>query len=207
MHKLCDLFKKNKKPLQIDMNNIPKHIGFIMDGNGRWATKRGLPRSFGHREGVNALTRVLDYCFELGVEVVSVFAFSTENFKRDKAEVDYIFELIKEFIVKKADDAVKKDTQIKIMGDYFDKRVPKDVQNALTTSIEKTKNCKKHILNIGFIYGGRAEIVNAVNNIIKDNKKSVSEEEFSKYLLCFGKWLIVSFIFQRHIGQILIKIQ
>ncbi len=168
------------------MNNLPKHIGFIMDGNGRWAKKRGLPRSLGHKEGVNALERVCDYCFSIGINNISLYAFSTENFKRDKDEVNYIFNLLKEYLQKKESRIIENKIKINIMGDYLNSAIPDDVKTLIKNIVEKTASFDK-ILNIGLAYGGRAEIVGAVNKIIKEKKQFVSEAEFSNYLYTAGQ--------------------
>ena len=162
-------FKRKKK--EINLSALPKHIGFIMDGNGRWAKKRGLPRSLGHKAGVDALERVCDYCFSLGINHISLYAFSTENFKRDIEEVSYIFKLLKEYLEKKEEKILKNEIRINIMGDYINSAMPKDAKDAITNIVNKTAKFKTKILNIGLAYGGRAEIVNAVNKIIKDKKE------------------------------------
>lgn len=175
------LFKK-KNAIKIDPNNIPVHIGFIMDGNGRWAKEKGLPRSLGHRAGVDALSRVLEYCYNVGVKYMSVYALSTENFKRPKTEVDYILNLVEEFINKKLQNALEKDIRICVMGDLDFKELPSNVKKSLLNAVDKTKNCKKFVLNLGFCYGGRHEIVSAVNKILKDDIKVVDEKTISDYL-------------------------
>lgn len=178
---------KRKPKLELDMTNIPKHIGFIMDGNGRWAKKRGLPRVLGHRAGVSAMERVIDACLKFGVKSISLYAFSTENFKRDKAEVDYIFSLVKEFIDKKTEHALEHDIKINVMGDLSDIRIPKAIEESLVIAQEKTKDCKTMTINLCFSYGGRSEIIRAVNNIINSGKTHVSEEEFKDYLYTAGQ--------------------
>lgn len=172
---------------EIDPNNIPRHIGFIMDGNGRWATRRGLPRTAGHRAGVDALTRVLESCNEFGVEVVSVYAFSTENFKRKDEECKYIFNLIKEFIEEKTKDLIKNDTRLVVAGDlsYSDK-LDEDTKNALIKAVDATKNCSSRTFVLCFSYGGRHEIVNAVNSLIKDGKTEITEADIETKLYTSG---------------------
>ena len=177
-------FKKKKTKLQeIDMNNIPKHIAFIADGNGRWATRRGLPRFEGHKEGDKAIRRVLDRCAELGIKVASFYCFSTENFKRPKEEVDYIFNLFRKY-GEKVDKFIEKGYKVRLMGDIS--LFPEDMQKILTDLQEKTKNCDKLIFNFGFGYGARHELCDAINKIIKDGIKTVDEKTLSNYLYTAG---------------------
>lgn len=177
------LKKKNK----IDMNNIPSHIAFIMDGNGRWAKRRGLPRSMGHREGAFALKRVCEACRDLNVKTVTVYALSTENLNRSEKEVNFIFDQAMEFINSELKEAIASDLKINIIGNLNHERLPKDVRESCLKAMEETKDCKTYVLNIAFLYGGRDEIVNAVNKIINDKKESVSEEEFENYLYTAGQ--------------------
>ena len=142
------LFKKVEK---IDQDNIPEHIGFIMDGNGRWAKKRGLARSVGHREGSIAMRRVCEACRDFGVKTITMYALSTENLMRDKKEVDYIFSLAVEFIEKELENAIKNDLKINIIGNLNHKRITDEVYKCFTNAMEKTKNCKTYVLNIAFI--------------------------------------------------------
>ena len=180
------LFSKKKKA-QIDESNLPNHIGFIMDGNGRWAKKRGLPRSLGHREGANALKRVCEACRKLNIKTVSVYALSTENLQRDEDEVNAIFKLIAEFFGTELENAIKNEVKITIIGNVNHPRVPADVKELLLEAEEKTKDFTKYYLNIAFIYGGRDEIVRACNKIIAEKKTEITEEEFSKYLYTAGQ--------------------
>lgn len=178
------LFKKVEK---IDQDNIPEHIGFIMDGNGRWAKKRGLARSVGHREGSIAMRRVCEACRDFGVKTITMYALSTENLMRDKKEVDYIFSLAVEFIEKELENAIKNDLKINIIGNLNHERITDEVYKCFTNAMEKTKNCKTYVLNIAFIYGGRDEIVSAVNRILADGKKQITEAEFGNYLYTAGQ--------------------
>ncbi len=171
--------KKKENSKVLDMSRIPAHIAFICDGNGRWATRRGLPRFEGHKAGVDALKKVIKRCSELGVKVTSFYCFSTENFSRPEAEVNYLFGLfrkLKEF----SSECVKNGIKIRVMGDT--ELFPSDMQDILSEIEEKTQECEKIIVNLGLGYGGRREIVSAVNKILETGAKSVSEEEFSKYL-------------------------
>ena len=176
-------FRKKNKAKELNNENIPKHIAFIADGNGRWATERGLPRFEGHKAGKETIKRVLDRCFERGVETVSLYCFSTENFNRPKEEVEYILNLFRS-MKDIGSSLIKRDARFHLMGDLS--MLPSDIQEQMISITNQTKDCKSHILNFGFAYGGRHEIVSAVNNLIKDGVKVVTEETFEKYLYTAG---------------------
>ena len=165
---------------QIDVNNIPKHIAIIMDGNGRWAKRRMLPRLAGHKEGVEALKRVTKAGRELGVKVMSFFAFSTENWKRDSEEVNGIFDLVKKHLSENFDSFVNDNIKIVTMGDMS--KLPQDLYQMLLDIQEKTKNNNDFIVNIGLNYGSRAELVRAFNNLAEKNKKNITEEDLKNEL-------------------------
>lgn len=160
---------------------IPKHIAFIIDGNGRWAVKRGLDRSLGHKAGMNTLKNTLNKAFDIGIDVVSIYVFSTENWQRPQKEVDYLIELFREFFKTDYYKDIKQKVKLSIMGDY--KKFPKDIADEIDKNIENSKNYDTpKTLNIGLNYGGQDEIVRAVNNIIKDNVKDVTKDIFNSYL-------------------------
>ncbi|MBE7060678.1 MAG: isoprenyl transferase [Ruminococcaceae bacterium] len=141
------------------MDNIPKHIGIIMDGNGRWAKRRGLKRSDGHRAGAKTLEDITDYCSKIGVKFLTVYAFSTENWKRDKAEVDAIMELIYEYMSNMENLIGGKDCRIRVIGD---RSRLSDKLNAKILEVEDyTKDRTGPTLNIALNYGGRDEILRA----------------------------------------------
>jgi len=145
--------------VKIDMDNIPKHIGIIMDGNGRWAKRRGLKRSDGHRAGAKTLEDITDYCSKIGVKFLTVYAFSTENWKRDKAEVDAIMELIYEYMSNMENLIGGKDCRIRVIGD---RSRLSDKLNAKILEVEDyTKDRTGPTLNIALNYGGRDEILRA----------------------------------------------
>lgn len=141
--------------------NKPKHIGIILDGNGRWALKRKLPRIAGHKEGVFAVERMVKAAREEGIEVVSVFAFSTENWKRDKDEVDGIFALIDDAIDRNKNKLIENNIKLQIMGDIS--RLNLNLQNKITELIKLTENNTGLVFNIGLNYGSRDEILRAAN--------------------------------------------
>lgn len=170
------LFRRNK----IDSSRLPSHIAFIMDGNGRWAKKRGMPRVFGHKVGVQSIFSVIRHCAELGIKVASFYAFSTENWKRDKAEVDEIFRLMHEALREKREEFLSNNLRLNIMGDLS--KINSGLREDVEALIKETGENTGMIVNIALNYGSRAEIVRAVNNIIADGVKSVDEESFSDYL-------------------------
>lgn len=166
--------------MKLDNIKIPCHVGIIMDGNGRWAKERGLNRSKGHEAGYKTLKTTAKYILDSGVKVLSVFAFSTENFNRPKKEVDFLMNLfIKGF---KKNSAFFNKENIKVVFSGRKEPLKKDVIDTMEYLSESTKNNTKGILNICLNYGGRSEIVDAVNHIIKDNLKEVDEEVINNYL-------------------------
>ena len=163
---------------------IPRHIAFIMDGNGRWAKLRGQPRNFGHLEGSKRIEEIVMSSFELGVECVSFYAFSTENWQRPKEEVDKLMSILKSFLKKYLDLLIKNQIKLVISGDLS--KLSKPLVKEITIALEKTKDFSNRIMNIAFNYGGRQEILHAVNTLLKSGKTEVTEEEFSKCLYTSG---------------------
>lgn len=139
---------------------IPNHIGIIMDGNGRWAKMRGLPRSAGHREGANTLRKICLYAESIGLRYLSVYAFSTENFKRSKVEVDFLMNLFVEMFTKEFQEIMEHHVKVVFSGRR--EPLPKKVLKAMDTIVEKTKNNNHLILNICLNYGGQTEILDMV---------------------------------------------
>lgn len=164
--------------------NLPNHIAIIMDGNGRWAKNKSKPRIFGHNEGVATIERISDEVFGLGIKNLTLYAFSTENWNRPEEEVKGLFDLMKKFIKKHSKNLLKKNIKLRIFGsrDRLDEKLISDIENAE----EATKDCTAGTLGICFNYGGRGEIVDAVNNIIKNAIDNVTEETFSNYLYTGG---------------------
>lgn len=147
---------------------IPHHLGIIIDGNRRWAKKRGLPSFYGHKKGLDNVKKIGDYCIERGVKIITLYTFSTENWKRSKTEVTYLMELIKNaFSEKNVADLNNKKIKLRVIGQK--ERLPKSLQEKIQIAEESTKNNNKGILNLAISYGGRPEIVQAIKNII--NKK------------------------------------
>lgn len=164
--------------------NIPNHIAIIMDGNGRWAKKRNKPRLFGHRAGVESIRQTIRACIDEGIEVLSVYAFSTENWKRPKDEVDGIFSLVAKYCKEGEENLNKLGVKVRCMGDIS--KLPDDAKTSLLNLIESTKNNNKFIFNIGLNYGGRAEIINAVNKLLSSGAKSCTEQELADLLYTSG---------------------
>lgn len=160
--------------------NVPNHIAIIMDGNGRWAKNQNKPRVFGHKAGATALRKVMEYCNKMGVQYLTVYAFSTENWKRSKEEVDALMFLFKSYIVSERDKLIE--NKIRFMVSGREEGVSKELMGAIRELEEATSKDYKMTLNIAFNYGGRAEITDAINKMLKEGKTSVTEEEISKYM-------------------------
>ncbi len=166
--------------------NIPNHVAIIVDGNGRWATEKNKSRSMGHKAGADNLNKIIRHAFSKGVKILSVFLFSTENFKRSKEEVDFLMDLFvlhsnKNFLELKEED-------VKVVISGREKPLPKKVLRSVSNLEKETKNNKKHILNICLNYGGQYEIIDAVKKISSDILKNtlsieeIDEKLFNKYL-------------------------
>ena len=161
--------------MTLDPTKLPQHIGIIMDGNGRWAQRRLMPRSAGHRAGVKTLERVMEAVFELGIPYFTVYAFSTENKERPNEEINGLFDLIRDYFKKKLPTFVEKKVSIRILGDksYF----PKELQDVLASAEQQTAAFKDKTFITALNYGSRLEIVRAVNRAV-ENGKSVTEQTF-----------------------------
>lgn len=160
--------------------NIPNHVAIIVDGNGRWAEERGLNRSKGHDEGLKNLKKISDYILTKGVKYLSLFVFSTENFKREKKEVNHLMTLFKKTFKKESNYFLKKN--IKVIFSGSKENLDKSIIKVINETTEITKNCTKGICNICLNYGGQQEIIDAVNKILKNNIEEINKEEFNKYL-------------------------
>ena len=160
--------------------NIPQHVAIILDGNGRWAKKRGLPRTFGHKEGAAALRKIITHAAKLGIKYLTVYAFSTENWKRSQEEVSALMFLFKSYIKNEEKNIMENNIRFMVSGRR--ENVSDSLLEAIDKLQEKSKNNSGLTFNIAFNYGGRAEIIDAVNKILKSGKTSIDEVEFSKYL-------------------------
>ena len=163
---------------QLDNKKIPKHIAVIMDGNGRWARKRGLKREFGHREGKKAVKKIVEACAELKIPNLTLFAFSTENWRRPKKEINYLFKLLENFLTKRLDDIHKQNIRIKILG-Y--KKFSKRLNFLLNFAEKKTIKNSKLQINLALNYGSKLELMNAFKKI-KRNKIKINEKNLEKHL-------------------------
>src|SRR5438034_10310583 len=151
---------------QIDRSALPAHVAIIMDGNGRWARKRGLPRVAGHRAGINAVREVVEGSAELGIPVLTLYAFSVENWKRPRSEVTTLMQLLKEYLKKELENIHKNNIRFRTIGrtDQLDV----SVQHELDKAFVQTRGNTGMIFNVALNYGGRAEIVDAVNRILRN---------------------------------------
>jgi len=145
---------------------VPYHLGIILDGNRRWAKEKGLPSFEGHKKGLETVKKVIKWAKEKGIKILTLFVFSTENWNREKKEVDYLMRLAKLAIGHNLKDIHKKDIKVKIIGQR--EKLPAFLQTAVEKAENLTKNNKIMILNFALSYGGRAEIIEAVKNIIKN---------------------------------------
>lgn len=175
---------------EIILNKPIEHLAIIMDGNGRWAKARGLERHFGHKEACNRIIEVVECCQEYDIKVVSLYAFSTENWKRPKDEIDHIFEYLELFFKKEINRLIEKGVKIIISGELS--VFPENIQKICFESLEKTKANSKTILNICLNYGGKQEIVKAAKELAKDckdgliNVDDISLETFEEHLYTKG---------------------
>lgn len=165
-------------------NVVPTHVGFIMDGNGRWAKLRNKPRNYGHVKGADNVDNVVTWCFEKGVKVVSLYAFSTENWLRPKDEVDKILSLLGKFLKKYADKLIANKVRLIISGDVD--ALPDNLAALCVEKQKQTENFTEKTLNIALNYGGRQELVRAVNLLIKEGKTSVTEQDIASKLYTAG---------------------
>jgi len=168
------------------MNNsrFPKHIAIIMDGNGRWAARHGLPKVAGHRQGVETLRGIIKHCRNIGIPVLTVYAFSTENWKRPKKEVEALMRFIEEYIDKEIDNFKKNDIRFNSIGRLD--RLPPAARGKVIWAMDETRANSGLIFNVALNYGGRAEIIDAVNRILDEGHKNIDEEKFSRFLYTDG---------------------
>ena len=171
----------------IQQGLVPEHVGMIMDGNGRWAEEKGLERSAGHKEGVEAIRRVTISASNLGVKVLTLYAFSTENWTRPLKEIQFLMSLPSKFFKRFVPELIENNIKITVTG--FEQKVPNLTKTAIYKAVEDTKDSTGMILNFAFNYGGRAEIVEAVRDISKEvlagniKPDKIDENMISDYLL------------------------
>ena len=162
----------------MEKRNVPKHIGIIMDGNGRWAKQRGLPRSEGHKAGANVFRRICDYADEIGVKYITFYAFSTENWRRPPEEVSALMDLFRAYLreaEERQDENREKGMRIHFLGHR--EGVPEDILDLFDTTEEESKDADRIDVNIAINYGGRLEIVDAVKKIAEKVKNGEIEPE------------------------------
>jgi undecaprenyl diphosphate synthase len=170
----------------IPPKTTPQHIAIIMDGNGRWAKKRGLPRLAGHKAGTENLRRIIKACVEFGVEYLTIYAFSTENWGRPREEVDGLMRIVEDVIEKELNELNVQGVQLRHLG-KLDQLSP-NLQQKVLAAVEQTKHNSRLILNIAFNYGGRDEIVRAIRLMMADDVKpdDINPELVSRYLYTAG---------------------
>jgi len=172
---------------QLDFSRLPRHIAVIMDGNGRWAQKRNLPRIEGHRAGADSVQEVVETCARLGIQFLSLYAFSKENWKRPKKEVATLWKLLRDYLKKEDKVLVENGFQLKVIGQKRD--IPQSVRIELDRVEKLTKTNNKMVILLALNYGGRSEIIDAVKHFIKSNEcslDSLNEEIFSQHLYTAG---------------------
>lgn len=169
---------------KIDFNKLPAHIAFIMDGNGRWAKRRLMPRNVGHSAGVLTVERIVRYSYSIGIKYLTFYAFSTENWKRPEGEVDGIFNILRDYLNKKPDEYIKRGIRVNILGDIS--KLPADLQQACVDICEKTKFGKNLVLNIALNYGSRSEILRAAKLCAEKNLE-LTEQNFAANLYTAGQ--------------------
>ena len=175
--------KKHETAGQVDMGRLPRHIAIIMDGNGRWAKKRGLPRTAGHKVGAEVFRDIATYCQELGIEYLTIYAFSTENWKRPKDEVDTLMSLLEQYLQEAIDTMERDHIRLRVLGDVA------GLSPQLQRMIDETNAISTHYqgfqANICLNYGGRAEILRAAR-LCAEAGEEWTEENFGKYLWSAG---------------------
>ncbi len=183
-------FRKKKRIQPLDHNNIPKHIGIIMDGNGRWAKSKGLPRSAGHRAGAETLKKIVKYCDKIGVKCITAYAFSTENWNRPKAEVDALMELLYNYLQQVEEQFGGTNVILKVIGDRS--ALSDKINAAIDHAEEYTSKNTGLVLNVALNYGGRAEITEAAKALAdkiaqgKRTLRDVSEQDLTELMYTRG---------------------
>ena len=168
------------KLTELDLNRLPAHIAIIMDGNGRWAKKRRLPRIFGHRAGMKTVRETVETCSELGVKVLTLYAFSTENWVRPENEITGLMTILKAYLKSELGTMLKNNVRLSVIGDIS--KLPESARSELLKSIEKTRNNTGLTLNLALNYGGRQDILRAVKKAVEKGLKNIDEEGFSSLL-------------------------
>jgi undecaprenyl diphosphate synthase len=176
----------SKIPLDLSTLHVPTHVAIIMDGNGRWAKKRGLPRQAGHRAGAENLRRIINACVEFGIQILTIYAFSTENWGRPEQEVRALMRIFARVLDQELDDLHNLGVCLHHLGDLSG--INENLQDKVRKALKLTENNEKLILNVAFNYGGRAEILHAIRMMLADDvtPEQLDEELFSSYLFTHG---------------------
>lgn len=175
----------------VDYLKIPQHIAIIMDGNGRWAKSKGLPRTVGHTNGAKALQRVVEACKKFGVKILTVYAFSTENWSRPKEEVDFLMDLFAKYLKNQSKKLAENKIRFRVLGDKS--RFSKDIQESMIKLENETKDFDEFYLNVAMNYGGRSEILKATKEIASEvssgklDINSIDEKVFENHIYTFGQ--------------------
>ena len=175
----------------LDRTRLPRHVAIIMDGNGRWARGRGLPRVMGHRAGIKSVRAAAEFAREVGIEVLTLYAFSVENWKRPADEVSTLMRLLNEYLRRELSTLMKNEIRLNVLGDFGG--LPALVQKQLERVMKETQDNRKMVLNLALNYGGRSEIVQAARRIAEQVKagklksSSVDEEVFNRFLYTAGQ--------------------
>ena len=169
------------------LSRTPRHVGFIMDGNGRWAKARNLPRHLGHRAGMENVRRILRAAVEFGIPIVTLYSFSTENWQRPQSEVSGILNLLREALANEIKELDANSVQLRHVGNW--ENLPPDIQECFRTATAQTRHNERLIVNIAFNYGGRQEIIAAVRDIVREGipPAAITEEVFAAHLYTAGQ--------------------
>ena len=174
----------------LNKEKLPRHVAIIMDGNGRWAQKRNLERITGHEKGIETAREIVEFCRKVEIPVVTLYAFSVENWKRPQNEIRMLMSMLEHYLRAEADDLLKHGIRMMSSGNMDD--LPDSTAAELRSAIEKSKDCDGMVLNLALSYGGRDEIIQAVHKIIRDvregklEEKALDEATFSNYLYTSG---------------------
>lgn len=197
---------------------IPYHVGIIMDGNGRWARARGLPRVAGHQAGIQAVRRTVEACGELGVRILTLYTFSTENWQRPQAEVSFLMQLAEQCVANELPELLRNGVRVRLMGRR--EGLPSSLLRTLDHASEQTRSNDRLTLNLALNYGGRSEIVDAARSLLKAHQRDeldateLNEETLACYLYCpdvpdadliirtGGEWRLSNFLLWRAVGAV-----
>ncbi len=168
----------------IDIHKLPKHVAIIMDGNGRWAEKHGQSRLSGHEQGSRVVKQTITCAKNLGIKFLTLYAFSTENWNRPKKEVFGLMKLLSRYLSEERDFLIQEKIRLNVIGNW--KKLPSSLVRKIEEVQDATAENQEMLLNIALSYGGREEIIKAVNKILEEKKKKITEDSFSKYLYTSG---------------------